>query len=75
VYSGHQTDVAEDPGRADNLFAPVEGDHGARGPFNDRVRSTAPQFWMNKHRGLVIAGLLGLGAGIVFAASERGRKR
>jgi NAD(P)-dependent dehydrogenase (short-subunit alcohol dehydrogenase family) len=38
-YKGQQGDEPEDPGRPDNLFAPVPGDAGAHGAFSDRAKS------------------------------------
>jgi hypothetical protein len=57
-------DGAEDPGRADNLFEPVSGDHGARGRFDARARSFGGQPGASRNRGLIalaagaVAGLL-----------------
>jgi NAD(P)-dependent dehydrogenase (short-subunit alcohol dehydrogenase family) len=41
--------------RADNLFEPVAGDHGAHGRFDDRARAHAPQLWASRHRGWIAA--------------------
>lgn len=45
-----------------NLFHPVEGDHGARGEFDDRSRDWSLQMWLNERReslvALAVAGLL-----------------
>ena len=40
-YSGQQADVPVDGERPDNLFEPVPGDAGARGPFNDKARTSS----------------------------------
>lgn len=37
-YGAQQTDEPLDPGRPDNLFAPVPGDHGAHGRFGEGAR-------------------------------------
>jgi NAD(P)-dependent dehydrogenase (short-subunit alcohol dehydrogenase family) len=37
-YEGQMTSEPEIPGRADNLFATLPGDHGAHGRFGDRAR-------------------------------------
>src|SRR5580704_8267351 len=46
-YSSQQTDQKADPGRADNLWKPVDGadghDHGARGAFDDRSHDRSQQ--------------------------------
>ncbi|MGH3104146.1 MAG: SDR family oxidoreductase [Gaiellaceae bacterium] len=49
-YEGQQTEEAVEPDRRDNLFEPVPGEHGARGPFNGRARSGSVQFWASRHR-------------------------
>jgi short-subunit dehydrogenase len=37
-YDAQYARPRRDPNRCVNLFAPVPGDHGARGPFNERAR-------------------------------------
>lgn len=67
-FDGQQGDEPEEPGRPDNLFAPVPGDAGAHGVFGERAKDVSPQLWANTHRGVVaaavgalaVAGLLGL---------------
>ncbi len=58
-FEGQQYDGAEDAGRPDNLFTPVddERDHGMHGSFDDRARARSPQLWGSMHKRL-----LGLGA-------------
>ncbi|MDB4937591.1 MAG: short-chain dehydrogenase [Labilithrix sp.] len=67
-YDAQQTHEAERLGRRDNLFAPVPGDHGAHGRFDDRARPRSMQLWMSLHRGLVALGLLALGTAAAFGA-------
>jgi hypothetical protein len=50
VYEGHVTDVPDPPGRADNLFTPVQGDFAAHGPYDAEATDVSSQFWLNKHR-------------------------
>ena len=66
-YSGQHTDRPLPPGRRDNLYAPVPGDHGAHGRFDDRAKPNSLQWWLNTHRwvlllvffvGLVVLGVL-----------------
>jgi hypothetical protein len=72
-YEAQQTDVPEDPRRADNLWAPLTGDHGAHGGFDRRARTYSIQFWMTTHRrSIALAGLL-LGAWAFAASSKTGR--
>ncbi len=66
-YDSQMTDEREDPGRPDNLWQPVPGDHGAHGRFDSRARSASWQLWADMHRGwLAAAG--GCLAGIAVAA-------
>jgi hypothetical protein len=39
-FKSQQTHEPEDPSRADNLWTPVPGDHGAHGRFDQRARSS-----------------------------------
>jgi NAD(P)-dependent dehydrogenase (short-subunit alcohol dehydrogenase family) len=56
AYGGQQTDEARPEGAPDNLYAPVPGDHGAHGRFDDRAVSSSAQFWMNTHRPALAVG-------------------
>jgi NAD(P)-dependent dehydrogenase (short-subunit alcohol dehydrogenase family) len=62
-YDAQQTNEPADPNRADNVWAPVPGDHGAHGSFDARSRSVSPQVWAATHRTA-----LGLLAGASVAA-------
>ena len=61
-YESQQTDVPVAPDRRDNLYEPVPGDHGAHGRFDRRARRSSVQWWLSKHRELL------LGAGAAIAA-------
>jgi hypothetical protein len=37
----------------DDLFAPVPGDQGAHGSFDEQARSRSAAWWVSKHRGLL----------------------
>lgn len=63
-YESQQTDEPEDPDRPDNLFSPVEGDHGAHGPFDDRATDTSLALTLNQNRELVLGAL---GVGLIVA--------
>jgi NAD(P)-dependent dehydrogenase (short-subunit alcohol dehydrogenase family) len=69
-YDAQQTDQLVDPDRQDNLFAPVPGDHGAHGTFDDRARDFSPQLWANLNRGW-----LALAAGAIALACVGARRR
>jgi NAD(P)-dependent dehydrogenase (short-subunit alcohol dehydrogenase family) len=60
-YDSQQTDEPADPHRPDNLWQPLEGDHGAHGRFASRSWSFSPQTWLNEH----LTTVLGLAAGSV----------
>jgi NAD(P)-dependent dehydrogenase (short-subunit alcohol dehydrogenase family) len=69
-YDAQQTDAPVNGDRPDNLFAPVEGDHGAHGPFEDGTRRRSVLLWLGKHRrALGAAALAGLGATAAAAAT------
>ena len=63
-YETQQTERPADAGRRDNLWAPVPGDHGAHGPFDDRAATFSAELWTRRHRQWIVA----LGAGIVAFA-------
>jgi NAD(P)-dependent dehydrogenase (short-subunit alcohol dehydrogenase family) len=57
------------PARAtDNLFAPVAGDPGAHGRFDDEAHRTSPQAFFSRHRLLV-------GCGVALAAGTLATRR
>jgi NAD(P)-dependent dehydrogenase (short-subunit alcohol dehydrogenase family) len=66
-YSGQQADEPVNGDRPDNLFAPVEGDHGAHGRFEEGSRRRSTLLWLGKHRRALGAAALA-GAGAVAAA-------
>jgi NADP-dependent 3-hydroxy acid dehydrogenase YdfG len=61
-YESQQTREPVAPGRPDNLYAPLPGDYGAHGEFSDRALDHSLQAWLNKHRGWLALGGLGLAA-------------
>jgi NAD(P)-dependent dehydrogenase (short-subunit alcohol dehydrogenase family) len=74
-YSSQQTADPVEPGRRDNLWAPLPGDHGAHGSFNARAKDCSIQMWINKNRNwLGLAGLTLAGA-IVGAWTNSENKR
>ena len=64
-YRSQQTDEPEPLTRADNLWEPAPGNHGAHGRFDARARRYSPQLWLTEHRSLSLL----LGAGAVGAAA------
>lgn len=72
AYDGQQSAEPIDPGRRDNLYEPVPGDHGAHGRFDDRAVSSSGQLWATTHRtalGLIAVPLIAA-LGWAFAKSR-----
>jgi NAD(P)-dependent dehydrogenase (short-subunit alcohol dehydrogenase family) len=67
-YSGQQTDEPKDLDTKNNLWEPVEGDHGARGPFDAQAWDFSPKFWAATHKwaDTAIAVTVSLGAGVLL---------
>jgi len=64
-FESQQTDEPE-PERPDNLIAPVRGDHGAHGRFDDRASSRSPQLAATTHlRAIGAAAAAGVAAAAV----------
>ena len=68
-YDAQQTDQPEDPGREDNLFAPVPFDLGAHGIFDDRSNTRSVQWWVARHRAAITA----IAAATLAVFARRGR--
>jgi short-subunit dehydrogenase len=49
AYAGQLSGRPMSPGRPDNLWQAVPGDHGARGRFSERARAHSWQFWLTSH--------------------------
>jgi short-subunit dehydrogenase len=62
-YEAQEYDGVEPPGRPDNLWKPVPGDHGAHGHFDERAWAWSLQWFLSKHR----YSLLTLAAGLACA--------
>ncbi|TBN56880.1 SDR family NAD(P)-dependent oxidoreductase [Glaciihabitans arcticus] len=69
-YDGQQAPEKTEPMWANNLRAPVEGDHGARGIFSDRAWSASPATWAIGHRktATAIGGAVGIAAATAVVA-------
>jgi len=73
--NGFESQMADEPlngDRPDNLFAPVEGDRGAHGRFEEGTRRRSPLLWLGKHRRALGAAILA-GAGAAAAAARAAR--
>jgi NAD(P)-dependent dehydrogenase (short-subunit alcohol dehydrogenase family) len=55
-YEAQMTDEPRDTSRPDNLEAPVEGDFGAHGVFDERARPFSIEAWADEHRGPLLIG-------------------
>jgi hypothetical protein len=55
-YDAQMIDEPEDPNRPNNLWAPLPGDHGAHGVFDDRSKPLSIELELNKKRGTLVAG-------------------
>jgi NAD(P)-dependent dehydrogenase (short-subunit alcohol dehydrogenase family) len=75
-YEGQMADEPARRGAPDNLFAPVAGDHGAHGRFDRIATDRSLALWASEHRGLLVAGGLGLAAVLAttLVGSGRGRR-
>jgi NAD(P)-dependent dehydrogenase (short-subunit alcohol dehydrogenase family) len=67
-----QTDEPVSPDRPDYLFAPLPGDHGPHGRFDDRAHPRSIQLWASMHRrSLLAGGLLTAGAAVLAGLRVR----
>lgn len=57
AWDGQLNDELAEPARRDNLFEPVEGDHGAHGIFGAIARDASPATEIEKVRPWVLGGL------------------
>ena len=72
-YDGQQSDEPLQPGRRDNLYAPVPGDHGAHGIFDAEASESSPWWWAAKHKRPLLAVLAA--ALLVAAGGARAARR
>ena len=52
-YEDQQADVPIEPGRPDNLYAPLPGDPGSRGIFDDEAKARSLAWDLSRHRRVV----------------------
>ncbi|MGA7704984.1 MAG: hypothetical protein WB998_08840, partial [Solirubrobacteraceae bacterium] len=72
-FDAQQTDEPIEPGRPDNLFAPLPGERSAHGDFDEQAKPRSVQWELTRHRRLVGAGAM-VAAGLVgIGAMRRGR--
>jgi short-subunit dehydrogenase len=72
-YEAQQMEAPPAPtNEAGNLMAPVPGDFGAHGIFDDRAKSSSTQFWLTTHRPWVaLAAGAAAGAGALVRRAHR----
>jgi NAD(P)-dependent dehydrogenase (short-subunit alcohol dehydrogenase family) len=76
-FASQQTDQPDDPGRSDNLLAPVDeppgSDHGAHGSFDDRAHTRSAQLWVSQHPAIsaLAAGSTIAGTAVALLARRR----
>jgi short-subunit dehydrogenase len=71
AYDGQQTSEADDPGRPDNLFAPVDRDMGARGRFDGVARADDSERRVAQAGGVALLAGVGLIATALAARARR----
>jgi hypothetical protein len=74
-YDSQQTNEAEEPNRADNLWEPIADKHGTHGDFDSRARSWCPLLWSTEHLSFLAALLLRLAAVAFSVALKRRTNR
>lgn len=56
-FKSQQTDEPRDAHQQDNLWAPVSGNFGAHGTFDDRAKKHSIQLWLSKNRLGILAAI------------------
>ncbi|HEY4289849.1 MAG TPA: SDR family oxidoreductase [Puia sp.] len=69
-YQGQQTGERKDQEQANNLWEPLPGDHGSRGPFDAEALNSSPLFRMRKNAFLIGAAITAIMVGIAVAANR-----
>lgn len=61
----------------DNVDAPLPGDRGAHGPFDQIAKTFSATFWLRSHAGALVGGAVATGAALALArwATRRGSAR
>lgn len=66
-YDSQQTKEPVRPGRRDNLWAPLPGDHGAHGRFDSRASERSPELWTRTHLSWLTVAGVGILAAVLAA--------
>ena len=70
-YESQVTDALP-PTHTDNVDAPLPGDRGAHGKFDDRSRPSSSELWLRMHRGAIAVAALGLLGATMMALRRAG---
>jgi hypothetical protein len=72
AYKGQQVQGQPvDPNRPSNLFAPVNGDPGAHGRYDDKAHAHSAQAFLSRHRIGAAVAAAGVAAAAISSRSER----
>jgi hypothetical protein len=74
-FQSQQTSEPEDPNRPNNLWEPVQGDHGAHGAFDARARETSWELRASLNRAWLGIGFSLGAASAFFAGLNSGRTK
>lgn len=74
-FASQQDVEPVEPGRRDNLWAPVEEDRGAHGRFDAEARRWSAQLWATTHRGWLAGAGLALCGLAGFRAARHAARR
>lgn len=72
-YGSQQTDEPIDQNRPSNLYAPLPGDYGAHGRFDEGAREFSLQFWMSRRRVWLSAAAIGMAGYVAHCFWRRGQ--
>ncbi len=72
-YDAQQTSEVARPDRVDNVFAPVPGDHGAHGPFDEQAHAQSLELWAAMNRKWLVSAAMGLLFAVAFAWGRSSR--
>jgi short-subunit dehydrogenase len=70
AYDAQLAEEPIEPGRRDNLWQTVPGDHGASGRFRERSSGRSRELWLTTHRSLLLSACVA-GAALAWLAGGR----
>jgi hypothetical protein len=74
AVEGQQTDIPLDPARPEYLHAPLPGDRGSHGIFDDQAVARSYVWWLTKRRG-ALGALAAAAGGAVLSGAALTRRR